>query len=102
VALAVRVAPMSREPTWCDRGADCTGTHHSRAFSVGAPSRDGGRGQVTVWLLKNGPDPTLLAVNSADGVGFTSEISLEQARLLKDYLETLLRLADTGRGRLPG
>jgi hypothetical protein len=82
------------EPAWCSGSSHDQGIHHSRDLRVGAPSRDGGQGEVAVWLRRVGAGPTTLLVNVADGIGVTAEVSLEDAYLLRDYLNRLLHAAE--------
>jgi hypothetical protein len=85
---------MNREPTWCDQtDHDRPNRHFSQPRQVGAHTRDGGNGEVSVWLQQDDRGPVKVVVNVADGVGMTAEVDLDEARRLRDHLDALLHQA---------
>lgn len=90
---------MSRprnEPSWCvktDHDDSEVGIHVSRQLRVGDRYHD--RGEVMVCLQRGGDNgETRMLLVAAHMGSMTADLSLEQARGLRDHLDVLLRVAE--------
>jgi hypothetical protein len=88
---------VTAHPAWCrtDRQSEI-GRHVSAVVRVGQrrPGRIEDRGQVSAYLMSTGDGPARLAVNAAHMASATVDLSLEDARQLRDGLTWLLKQAD--------
>jgi hypothetical protein len=81
------------EPPWCVK-TDHDGRpsrHLSREFHVGDRYR---LGEVVTCLCRAGDGETRLLVIAVQGSSFTADLSLEEARRLREHLDALIRLAE--------